>query len=348
MTKRVYATSKTDVKYPFCFFAQITLQVMPVIYASYILGYINTFVADGPACVCNLPTSLEWQTDSWGDEQQVEVPYDDGSCDDFVSPCTLATGKAASTIHADFILNKTAVALLILPYAGMMADSVEPYIALPIAFAARFMFALLFIFLVNDPAGDWFIFLAISLDASTTFEATIVNALFNRTLPSDIRAGMTSAYTFSGSFFKIFITIAFSKIFDPTVPNNKSVYWGLVICDTILFATSLTLSLTGYLRKPEPKVMPKPKKVLEDSGDEYEDDGFFADTEVKNDEFRMAGPVVFGSKTGSGQAAQLLRNTMMDVAGDTLTGGNKNIYSVAKPKTAPKVLPITDQNVFNC
>ena len=73
-----------------------------------------------------------------------------------------------------------------------------------------------------------------------------------------------------------------------------------------------------------------------------------ADTEIKNVEVRDAGPAIFGAKTGSGQAAQLARQTMLDLAGDAVTGGNQNIFSKARPKTEAKVLPITDHNVFNC
>lgn len=73
--------------------------------------------------------------------------------------------------------------------------------------------------------------------------------------------------------------------------------------------------------------MPKPKKVIKDSEDEHEDDGFYADTEVKNAEFRDAGPPVFASKDAAGQAGQLARGVMLDLAGSAVTGGNTNIYS---------------------
>jgi hypothetical protein len=204
-------------------------------------------------------------------------------------------------------MNNTAVQLLLLPYAGMMADQVEPYIALPIAFASRMILALLFLKLVNNPEGDWYIFMSCALNAASTFELTIITGLFNRSLPSDIRAGMTSAFQFSGQFFKIFITMGFAAIYDGSVPNNKSVYWGLVVADWILLCASLLLGYLGYLANPVPKVKPKPKKVLADSEDEYEDDGFMADTEIKTVEVRDAGPAIFGAKTGSGQAAQLAR-----------------------------------------
>jgi hypothetical protein len=230
----------------------------------------------------------------------------------------------------------------------MMADSMEPYTALPVAFAARMVLAFLFIFFVNDPRDDWYIFMSCALNAAGTFELTIVEGLFKRNLPSDIRGGMISAFTFSGSFFKIFLTIVLANVFQANVPNDKSVYWGLIVADGLLLSLSLVLGCCGYLKAPEPKVMPKPKKVIKDSEDEHEDDGFFADTEVKNDEFRDAGPVVFGSKDAAGQAGQLARGALLDLAGSSVTGGNTNIYSKARPKGEPKAIPITDHNVFNC
>lgn len=39
---------------------------------------------------------------------------------------------------------------------------------------------------------------------------------------------------------------------------------------------------------------------------------------------------------------------MLDMAGDAVTGGNTNIFSKARPKFEPKILPIRDHNVFNC
>lgn len=54
--------------------------------------------------------------------------------------------------------------------------------------------------------------------------------------------------------------------------------------------------------------MPKPKKVIADSGDEFEDDGFMADTQIAAAPKTIsAGPVIFSGKTGSAEAAQLAR-----------------------------------------
>lgn len=329
---------------------------MPIIYMSYVLGFINTFVDDSASpsdtsmCVCRLPTEQVWEHDAIYDfDKLVTQEIDDGSCDGFISTCIDGfTGADATAIHQDFLMNNSAVQLLIIPYAGMMADSVEPFVALPVAFAVRMGLALMFIFFVNDPRDDWYIFMSCALNACGTFELTIVEGLFKRNLPSDIRGGMLSAFTFSGSFFKIFLTIIMANIFQANIPNDKSVYWALIVADGVLLALSLVLGCCGYLKAPEPKVMPKPKKVIKDSEDEHEDDGFFADTEVKNDEFRDAGPPVFASKDAAGQAGQLARGAMLDLAGSKVTGGNTNIYSVARPKGEPKSLPISDHNVFNC
>lgn len=300
-------------------------------------------------CVCDDPClTLETQVDTWGRAAEVCVEWDMAPCADFVSPCILS-GAEASNIHADFIMNNTAVQLLILPYAGMMADSMEPYTALPVAFAARLALALAFLYFINSPVGDWYIFMSCGLNAASTFELTIITGLFNRSLPSDIRAGMTAAFNFSGSFFKIFLTMTFAAVFDASLVNDKSVYWGLVVADGTLLATALVLGWLGYLKAPEPKVMPKPKKVIQDSEDEYEDDGFFADTQIDNGpQTKDGGPVIFAAKDAAGQAGQLARSTLLDLAGDAVTGGNKNIFSVARKKGDPKILPITDHNVFNC
>jgi hypothetical protein len=310
---------------------------MPIIYMSYILGFINTFVddsanpADTSMCVCRLPTQEVMQYDEvYNYERLVTVEIDDGSCDWFVSPgeCIPGfTGADATVIHQDFLMNNSAVQLLIIPYAGMMADSVEPFVALPVAFASRLALAMLFIFFVNDPRDDWYIFMSCALNAAGTFELTIIEGLFKRNLPSDIRAAMMSTFSFAGSFFKIFLTIVLSHVFQANVPNDKSVYWGLVFADGILLVISVLLGCFGLLKAPEPKVMPKPKKVIKDSEDEHEDDGFYADTEVKNAEFRDAGPPVFASKDAAGQAGQLARGVMLDLAGSAVTGGNTNIYS---------------------
>lgn len=159
---------------------------------------------------------------------------------------------------------------------------------------------------------------------------------------------MTSAFTFAGSIFKIVLTVILGSVFKASTPNDKSVYWGLVIADGILLTLSLTLGCCGYLKAPEPKVMPKPKKVIKDSDEEYEDDGFFADMEVKNDQFRDAGPVIFAAKDAAGQAGQLARQAVLDLGGSAFTGGNNNIYTQGRQKAVAKELPITDHNVFNC
>jgi hypothetical protein len=92
---------------------------MPIIYMSYILGYINTFVddsanpSDTSMCVCRLPTRMEEQYDEVYDyTRTVEVEYDDGSCDWFESPGECIPGFTpadASVIHQDFLMNNTAV-----------------------------------------------------------------------------------------------------------------------------------------------------------------------------------------------------------------------------------------------
>lgn len=148
---------------------------MPIIYMSYVLGYINTFIDDSGApsdssqCVCKLPTRAEMQFDeTWGYEREVMVELDDGSCDGFVSNCISGfTSSDASTIHQDFLMNNAAVLLLVIPYCGIMADSVEPYLALPIAFASRMLLAFLFIYFITSPQGDWYIFMSCGLNAAS-------------------------------------------------------------------------------------------------------------------------------------------------------------------------------------
>jgi hypothetical protein len=90
---------------------------MPIIYMSYVLGFINTFVDDSanPAatshCVCKLPTYEEWiHDDLYNIDTAVQTEYDDGSCDGFVSTCIAGfTGADATVIHQDFLMNNTAV-----------------------------------------------------------------------------------------------------------------------------------------------------------------------------------------------------------------------------------------------
>ena len=243
-----------------------------------------------------------------------------------------------------------AINSLFAPYAGIIADSVEPYISLPIIAFWRLVMALLFIFFVNTPDTDWFIYAICLIQAASTFEDTVIKAVFNKGIPSDVRGVMSSAFETFGSLFKVLITLIFVTIYDASIPNNKSVFWGLVVSDWFLLCGSLGLGYLGHLALPGPKVKEKAPREIVDSEDEYEDDGFMDATAISNKaKGGSAKNKVKPATDIAGTLIQEARKVTLNMLGDTVTAGGKN--PLANNKGGAKeasTLPISDHNVFNC
>lgn len=129
----------------------------------------------------------------------------------------LTSESEAKTIIQN--INVIAVVFIILLFKpiGIFADTYPAYITIPVSFLVRATSIICFLYL--DKPNDYSSYLVSAIMfMGSLFENTTVDGLFNKHLPKDIRATLSSGYNFFGNVGLLIFTKVGGYLYDNIGP----------------------------------------------------------------------------------------------------------------------------------
>jgi nitrate/nitrite transporter NarK len=137
----------------------------------------------------------------------------------------------------------------IVPAAGIISDKVAPYVSVPTSFFLRFGITIYFYNFVDSPTGTLTILVTSCMVILTQVENIAVNAMYLRTMPSDVRGSMLGVFAMFGHISGLFFT-QLSQYMITESGNYKAPFKIVIYSDFVVFVIGLILAFCGKLRFP--------------------------------------------------------------------------------------------------
>jgi nitrate/nitrite transporter NarK len=155
----------------------------------------------------------------------------------------------AKNAYAAIMINTCILCAPIVPAAGVISDKVAPFLSVPTSFLLRGGITLYFYLYVDSPTGTQTIFVCAGMMILTMVENIAVNAMFLRTMPSDVRGSMLGVFAMAGHVAALVFTLV-SKNFITNSDNYKAPFKIVIFSDFVLCLFGIILALCGKLRFP--------------------------------------------------------------------------------------------------
>jgi MFS family permease len=165
----------------------------------------------------------------------------------FVDSGYLKSDNEAKIIYSRIINITMASVVVCLPGLGWLSDKMKPNVMVPLSFLLRCVVCACFVYFINAPDSNWAILLSVLLIICSMVENVCIAALFQRTMPADLRGAMLGTMAFFGQLGQIGFTTTCSALLGSY--TTKSPFAVVAIADFTLFFVGAVLGCMGYLKR---------------------------------------------------------------------------------------------------
>jgi nitrate/nitrite transporter NarK len=114
----------------------------------------------------------------------------------FVQSGIVRDDEEAKEIYARVALMTVGWGIIVVPLSGWFSDKISPHVAIPVLFAGRAVIINMFLYDLEDPTGIQALMICSLMMVFTMVANILVNFLFLRNIPAEIRGAMNGVYAF--------------------------------------------------------------------------------------------------------------------------------------------------------
>ena len=165
--------------------------------------------------------------------------------DSFVHSGALESDSQAKKIYSALLTAAAISAMIVVPIFGKYADKIPPSIIIPLVFFIRSATAFQ-VQKIDDPNGNWFAIVSVSIVLASTIQVITVTTLFIRNLPNDIRGTMVGIWQFFANLGCTIFSLVGGILFDEISPSAP--FDLVAVCDAAICILAIILACFGSLR----------------------------------------------------------------------------------------------------